>query len=127
MINFLPFGRSVPIRFTCKQLAVARYGNATAGISRFSSWYQTTASVTETIGCLSGDATGSKVVVAFAGLFNALFVGREKVFLRLEVVIVVFQAKKLFRFSHCVVQLAVTHQHPEIQQVTAVSAGKVSP
>jgi hypothetical protein len=43
------------------------------------------------------------------------------------VVIVVFQAKKLFRFSHGVVQLAVTHQHPEIQQVTAVTAGKVSP
>jgi hypothetical protein len=51
----------------------------------------------------------------------------RRFFLRLEVVIVVLQPKELFRFSHSVVQLAVTHQHPKIQQVTAVAAGKISP
>jgi hypothetical protein len=114
--------------FTCSSSPLRMYGNATAGISRFSSWYQTTASETRKRSAVSRVMPRSKVVVALTRRFNALLCRpRERFFLRFEVVIVVFQAKKLFRFSHGVVQLAVTHQHPEIQQVSAVTAGKICP
>jgi hypothetical protein len=43
------------------------------------------------------------------------------------VVIVVFQAEKFFSLAHRIVQLAVTNQHPQIEQIPAVTTGEISP